>query len=315
MCLTIQSATEEPVVPARSNEFQKLVLMVKRHVSTGAEVRESAALKDLVTGADREVDVVIETVVGGHRVIVSLECRDRSRPADVGWIEQMRAKHDRLPTNALVLVSRNGFTKQAAQVAESYGIEILNLEETTESDVDRLFGETNTLWGKTFSLTPTKVVVCVPTDAELPAERVVTFQDTLMHAEDGSVVGTIRELVERILHTRPLIEDLGRDATDEHKGFSVEWTFSAHTSVERLYLQKLEPKRLRRIEAIIITGSCEFKVSRFDLHRGRIGQVEVAWGRGRLMELDALLVASKDAVGQSKLSLNFSGPGGPKAKP
>jgi hypothetical protein len=44
---------------------------------------------------------------------VSIECRDRRRKQGVEWVEQMRGKHDRLPTNVLVLVSSSGFTRTA----------------------------------------------------------------------------------------------------------------------------------------------------------------------------------------------------------
>jgi hypothetical protein len=65
----------------------------------------------------REVDVCVEGIVGGTPLNVCLECRDHARPADVTWVEAMKAKHDRLPTHALILASRSGFTNQAQVVA------------------------------------------------------------------------------------------------------------------------------------------------------------------------------------------------------
>jgi hypothetical protein len=97
-------------MPKRSNEFQKLVFLVKKHVAPGPTVTESKFLRDRVTGANREVDVCIESTIGGHEILVSIECRDRGRRADVGWVEEMKAKHERLPTNALVPISKSGFT-------------------------------------------------------------------------------------------------------------------------------------------------------------------------------------------------------------
>ena len=57
---------------------------------------------------------------------------DHSRPADIGWVEQMKTKHDRLPTNYLALVSKSGFSKEAYKVAKSYGIETIKLEKEIE---------------------------------------------------------------------------------------------------------------------------------------------------------------------------------------
>ncbi len=97
-------------MPARSNPFQRLTYLVKRHAAPHATVTESKMLVDPMTGESSEVDICIEQTVGSHDIIVSLESTSTARPSDVGWVDQMKAKHDRLPTNKLVLVSQNGFT-------------------------------------------------------------------------------------------------------------------------------------------------------------------------------------------------------------
>ncbi len=117
-------------MPKRSNEFQKLVYLVRLNLASGATVTESKMLPDLVTNRKREVDVCEEGYVGGHSVKVCIECRDHKRPADVGRVDAMKAKHERLPTRALILVSRSGFTSEAQEVARRYGIEALALEES-----------------------------------------------------------------------------------------------------------------------------------------------------------------------------------------
>jgi hypothetical protein len=97
-------------MPKRTNDFQKLIYVIKQNLADDAEVKESKLLRDLVTGAEREVDVCIKKPVGGHLVTISVECRDRERPAHVGWVEEMIKKHERLPTNVLVLVSAGGLS-------------------------------------------------------------------------------------------------------------------------------------------------------------------------------------------------------------
>ena len=98
-------------VPKRSNPFQQLVLHLQRVLSPGCTVEESAMLTHRITQSEREVDVVIRSVVGEHTVVISVECIDQGRPADVNWIEQMLAKHtaEWRATDRLVLVSRSGF--------------------------------------------------------------------------------------------------------------------------------------------------------------------------------------------------------------
>ena len=86
------------------------LLRAGRSAASGAVVSESASLVDRVTGQSREVDVLIACEVAGHRLLVGVECRGRTRRDDVGWVEEMRAKHDDLPIDRLILVSASGFT-------------------------------------------------------------------------------------------------------------------------------------------------------------------------------------------------------------
>lgn len=140
-------------MPKRSNEFQKLVYLVRVSLSAGATVTESKLLRDRITGQEREVDVCVEGIVGGTPVNVCLECRDTARKADVGWVEQMKAKHERLRMNALILASRSGFTKGAQEVARQYGIEAISLDKVDQADVHALLKAKSALWTKcvTFS--------------------------------------------------------------------------------------------------------------------------------------------------------------------
>jgi hypothetical protein len=112
-------------MPARSNDFQAVVYFIKRHLAPDATVTESAQLRDRVTGQQREVDVLVTGHIAGHPLQIGIECRSRSRKDAVSWVEEMRAKHDDLPTDRLVLVSASGFSRAAAVKARHYGIEIV----------------------------------------------------------------------------------------------------------------------------------------------------------------------------------------------
>jgi hypothetical protein len=187
-------------MPKRTNEFQKLVFLVKNHVGGGATVTESKLLPDRITGANREVDVVIESAVGGHHILVSIEWRDHGRRANVGWVEEMRGKHEHLRTNRLVLISKSGFTREALKKAHTYGFEALALEAVNEESVKRLLGDTGSLWAKTFTLTPSKVVIGVSQTGDLPAEDVPAVQDNLIYTAKGEEIGFVKQLVETLLH-------------------------------------------------------------------------------------------------------------------
>lgn len=91
-------------------------------------------LTDRVNGEQREVDILVAAVAGGYTVQLGIEVISWVRPADTPWIEKMRAKHENLPTDKLVLVSESGFYEPARRKAEFYGIEVLTLEEANEAD-------------------------------------------------------------------------------------------------------------------------------------------------------------------------------------
>ncbi len=188
-------------MPARSNDFQRLVFLVKKVLAeTDVTVTESRFLNRL-TGKkrSREVDVCIEAQVGGHQVIVSIECCDHGRrAANVEWVERMKAKHDALPTSALVLASKSGFSESAREAADEAGIQLLTYNAITEQDVENTIGPM--LYGMTCELTATKAVGIVPATETLGAERVLLNPDSGCFDEQGTVVGDALQLVMSLLN-------------------------------------------------------------------------------------------------------------------
>ena len=91
-------------MPKRSNEFQRLVTLINGCLCDSGKVVESALLVDKTSGAEREVDVLISSEIADYAVNISVEVRDRTRKADITWVEEMYAKHVHLPTDKLVLV-------------------------------------------------------------------------------------------------------------------------------------------------------------------------------------------------------------------
>lgn len=121
-------------MPQRSNQFQRLITLINAGVSGNAKVTESALLPDSVTGDKREVDVLIESEISGYDLKIGIEVVSYKRRADVTWVEKMRAKHECLPTNKLILVSESGFSSQAILKAGFYDIDTLTIEEAIDSE-------------------------------------------------------------------------------------------------------------------------------------------------------------------------------------
>ena len=99
-----------------------------------------------MTGQKREVDIAIETKVGTHPFVFGIECRDRGRPADVTWIEQIAGKHqDLVGVNKTIAVARNGFTQPALVKATQRKIDAFALGEANEADWVRYTSRLSTL--------------------------------------------------------------------------------------------------------------------------------------------------------------------------
>jgi hypothetical protein len=294
-------------MPKRTNDFQRLVYLVRHNLAEGATVTESKMMRDRMTKRFREVDVVIEGKVGSQAVAVCVECRDHKRVADVTWVDMMKAKHERLATNALLLASRKGFTPEARDVARSYGIETFAMDDVDAADVPALLGPNGSLWTKSVNVTAQKVTARVDAVGDLPVETVATNPDNLIHLEDGTELCQIQHLVEQMMKTDRVRDYLVAEANEEHAFLELVWEPPADHEGRPLHLKKLEPSVLRPIRAIRIWSQCKVAVAKFGLRSAKMGDVHLAWGKFVIDGRDAMAVATMTTTGEAKLSFHVSG--------
>lgn len=121
-------------MPKRSNQFQRLILLINNCLAGNAQVQESAMLQDKISGDFREVDILISTKSSSYDVLIAFEVVARSRKADTPWVESMYSKHSSLATDKLILVSEKGFTSTALKKAKFYGIETVTIENALMTD-------------------------------------------------------------------------------------------------------------------------------------------------------------------------------------
>lgn len=124
--------------------FEILVAQIERHLSPhGAIVKSPDRLKDKITGQLREVDASIKYQIGSVPILITIECRDRSRVQDDTWIEQLAKKKEKIAASATIAVSANGFTKPAQKSAKIYGIELRTLNEINEDEYASIIDNVN----------------------------------------------------------------------------------------------------------------------------------------------------------------------------
>jgi len=192
-------------MPKRSNEFQKLVYYFKKHTINNVDITESRELLDKQTGVKREVDIVVETNVGGNQVIISIECIDRSRKADMAWIEQMYEKHRKLPTNVLILISKLGFTKKAIEYADKNNINLSNFDEITAVSPEETLLKFNSLFIRLneINIESVRVSIVNKTGKKL---NLFVMPDTKVLIYNRNIEITMANVAARIVNNKAIVE-------------------------------------------------------------------------------------------------------------
>jgi hypothetical protein len=240
-------------MPKRTTEFQRVVTLVRKHAAAGSEVTPSKFLLDS-DGKAHEVDICIESYVDGIRVIISIECTEQKRPADDGWVNEMKGKHDRLPTDILILYSRSGFTRGAEAAAKDFRKRLVTLETLDDASAERLFGGAGTLLFKTNALTVTNVTIGLAASGALPAGQLTlptgVYNNILIFNQSGQVIFSAETLVGQYLHSPHTVYEFLRISEVHHKNFKMEIKSVRVGQGDPIYLRQEDqnPPVLRQIE-------------------------------------------------------------------
>ncbi|NBB79636.1 MAG: hypothetical protein GVY36_09355 [Verrucomicrobia bacterium] len=98
--------------------YEKAVAAVQAMMDPNSKVEHDVRLEDGL-GQKRQFDVVVRGQVGGHSLVVVVECKDQTRKVGVPAIEAFHAKAQSVGANAMIFVSRSGFTKTAIEKAKA----------------------------------------------------------------------------------------------------------------------------------------------------------------------------------------------------
>jgi hypothetical protein len=210
-------------VPKRSTEFQELVALITSLVGDDGKVEESRELIDLNTGQAREVDIVVEREVAGHNTIVSIECNERGRKQGVPWVEEMKGKHEWLPTNVLVLVAKSGFTKTALEKAARSNIRAITPTEVTPDFIGRIVNNLDKAWLKHLQLDHfERMTVWCEATGHVPKSPPLDIQPNApLFWDDGNPAFTAVQFATAMARNLPQDTEAVRDATGGEKFIEV----------------------------------------------------------------------------------------------
>jgi hypothetical protein len=281
-------------MPRRTNERQEVIELLKR-ITAGpnSTVTGSKMLRDVVTGEEREVDVVAEYEIDGDRFVQSFEVTSKSRRADVTWVEQLLRKHEHLETDRLVLVSWKGFTASARRLAEKNPRVVLV---TPQIKAGPNGPEVKRLRSATVQLSPQKVVFVATTPNDQTV-RVVVEPDHRLFTSAREEVGAAGDLIQLILHQRGVFERIGQEL-GEHDPSETFVAFVLGVPMPEdsdFHLHQFEVDELHRITELEITGSFAHVSQPLDLEIRQFQQYRFAHGQLQLMGSRHLFVASLNA--------------------
>jgi hypothetical protein len=290
-------------MPARSNDFQALVTLIERqlHDATTVTLTESKQLRDGETGRLRELDVVIEARVGTRTVVIAVECRDRSRPASVQWIDELLGKYDRLPVDRVVAVSRSGFTKGALAKAALVGIETLSLEAAATVSWPSLIGRlTEVHIDAHLALTARAVTLLFAPplpESELPQPSDVP--SCVLVDPDGNEQGTVAEYVDRLLTRDDLV-----DAIYEHDPGDGIWTIQTRIDLRAGTTVRTPGGEVRVVGAIDLAARFVRERISVPLEPASYGTVSVRHGAGHALGARIVAAAVEHDDDEVTLSLD-----------
>jgi hypothetical protein len=193
-------------MPKRTNEFQELVALIHRALGDkGVKITESADGIVPGFGDVREIDVLFETNAGPYKIKIAVEAKDHARPLNVTDIEAIIGKYRAaasIPVDKVVLVSRNGFSKQAIRKAEAASIELRQLSVSKDTDWQNLkpFAKGQTLvlpklpHIKNINFSP-------PLPPGLPCGK---CQGTIVNKEAGREIDPLNIYVHKVMRTHLL---------------------------------------------------------------------------------------------------------------
>jgi len=255
-------------MPKRSNLFQDLVQLLEAHLApTDATVTGSKLLKDLRTGEQREVDIVIEASAGDHPVTIGVEVIDRKRKADTPWVEGIAKKHEDLPIHKTVLVSRSGYFRPAKAKADAYKMEALTIEQARSHDWTATIDAIPRIGVDMFvvpRLTGCQVHLIDADAAGAMEGRQHELEASMVVAPSGEDVGLLQDLLKSLIENPAFVAEARRQAF-RNTGTAIRGEYPLPAS-SKLRLPTGEEHTIGRI---VFSAHCERHATDSTLIRGR----------------------------------------------
>src|ERR1700722_19676394 len=114
--------------------FEKLAYEIQREFAGSATVTLNDSIQGIDSKVSRQIDISVRQNVGQYPILVVIDCKDYKDPVDVKAVEEFGGLVRDVRANRGALISSNGFTETAINVARNHGIDTYRLVDTESVD-------------------------------------------------------------------------------------------------------------------------------------------------------------------------------------
>lgn len=283
-------------MPKRTNPRQQIIeLLQALDEGPTCRVTPSKFLRDVRSGLDREVDVVVEWLVDQETFTCCFEVVALSRRADVEWVDKMVRKHETLPTERLFLVSWSGFTRGARRQAQTNPtVELCTPDLVSGRDGPRI----KTIRVGTMQMTPTETRIGF-NRPDGSKGWIRSEPDIGLYTGTMEPVGPAQHLTEMLLRD-PRVGALARERASAHPQRDDLKSFDLYAPIKdaNLNLYEQELGELQPITLIEVLGDFHFEEKRLDMEIRELRGRPFAYGTVELAGANATLVTRLDEAFQ-----------------
>lgn len=192
-------------------EFERLIARIEADAGPkDLVVKSPDRLRCKLTGRFREVDASIRAKVGTREMLITVECRRRTKTQDVTWIEQLATKRTSIGADRTIAVSISGFSSEAQTVASHFGITLRKASDLTVADINPLLGLDFVLfWHKACAVTGVGIrtyraderIVPEPHDADYVLSSDTDIFAPIFHDLDGGSRWSLNDVWQKVQET------------------------------------------------------------------------------------------------------------------
>lgn len=125
---------DEEAKDPKWKRFEKLAYEIQKELAGNATVTLSDSIQGVDSKTSRQIDISVRQNIGQYAILIVIDCKDYKDPVDVKAVEEFAGMVRDVRANRGALISSNGFTESAINIAKTHGIDTFRLVDTNSVD-------------------------------------------------------------------------------------------------------------------------------------------------------------------------------------